>query len=685
MKSLYISLLIFLGYSLFAQDEPKTITSKIESVKLFFDGAQVNRNCSFQADAGTNKYIVKGLSAYINVNSIQAKCPNAVILGVEYRFNYLDAEKNSEEIRILLAKREETTNQMQVQGGLADVYKKEENMILQNQSIRGEQNGVQIAELKAASDFFRLRLTEIRQKQTEISNKIKALQKEYSNYDDQLGQVRSREETVSGEIIITIAGKTARQLELNLSYFTNNASWKATYDLRMNDVSQPLTLVRKADIQQNTGEKWDKVKFTLSTGTPSYNHTKPTLLPWYVSNQQPFKSLAIMQNPQMGGNGALKGKVKDAATGEAIPFANIIIENNGQQVGGSTSDFDGNFTIKPIIAGIYDLKVSFLGYQSVLTKGLVIKSDKITFYDIPMEATTVNLENFIVRDYKVPMISKDKTSTGGTVTSECIAKMPNRSVEGVAATVGGVFSRDSENDDFNSRVEKRKAELQFTSNNRLDMRKISGSDSELKKIDQSNFEYIIEEAQNLPSNGKNTSLIIEEKQMPAIYEYQCVPKLDKTAFLIARVSSWEDYQLISGDINLYFEGTFLGKSYLDVNTTSDTLNLSLGRDPNVVIERKKVKDRSSIQLLGNNRKIERSWEINIRNNKRNAVNLVIEDQYPLSNNSDVKVDLANSGNAKVDENKGLLTWKLRLEPAETKKLEFSYQIKAPSSYSLWIE
>ncbi len=143
-------------------------------------------------------------------------------------------------------------------------------------------------------------------------------------------------------------------------------------------------------------------------------------------------------------SGALKGKIVDKATKEPIPFANVIIESGGSQVGGSTSDFDGNFTIKPITPGKYDLKATFMGYKNLLIKGIVINSDKITFYDIALEATTVNLETFEVVDYKVPLISKDKTSTGGTVTSEEIAKMPNRSADAVATTVGGVFSADGE-------------------------------------------------------------------------------------------------------------------------------------------------------------------------------------------------------------------------------------------------
>ena len=127
------------------------------------------------------------------------------------------------------------------------------------------------------------------------------------------------------------------------------------------------------------------------------------------------------------GSGTLKGKVFDKKTKEPIPFANIIIELGGVQVGGATTDFDGNFLIKPIPPGKADLKATYVGYRPLLMKGIQILPDKIQFQDIDLEQTAVNLNEVQVVDYKVPLISKDQTTSGGTVTSDDIAKMANRS------------------------------------------------------------------------------------------------------------------------------------------------------------------------------------------------------------------------------------------------------------------
>ncbi len=158
-----------------------------------------------------------------------------------------------------------------------------------------------------------------------------------------------------------------------------------------------------------------------------------------------FFSLGILLSVNLmvfSQSGELKGKITDKESKEPIPFANIIVEQSGKQFGGGTTDFDGNYTIKPLAPGRYDVKATYVGYKPLLIKGVVINSNTITFNNISMEPTATTLETFEVVDYKVPLISKDQTSSGETVTSEEISKMPGRSAQAIAATVGGVQSTD---------------------------------------------------------------------------------------------------------------------------------------------------------------------------------------------------------------------------------------------------
>ena len=118
---------------------------------------------------------------------------------------------------------------------------------------------------------------------------------------------------------------------------------------------------------------------------------------------------------------------------------------------------------------------------------------------------------------------------------------------------------------------------------------------------------------------------------------------------------------------------------------TDTLDISLGRDKSILIERKKVKDFTTSQLLGSNRTVQRAWEINLRNNKKQPLTLVVFDQYPVSKEKEIVVDLAEDGGARVDKETGMLRWEVTLNPGELKKLKFRYSVKYPKERILTVE
>lgn len=142
--------------------------------------------------------------------------------------------------------------------------------------------------------------------------------------------------------------------------------------------------------------------------------------------------------------GTLSGKITDATTGEPIPFANVSIEENGNVITGGMTDFDGNFSIKPIPAGKFTVSASYVGYATLQYTNVQIIAGKITFQNFNLSPSAEILGEVEIKEYKVPLISKDQTSSGGTVTSEDIAKMPGRSAAAVATTVGGVYTEDGE-------------------------------------------------------------------------------------------------------------------------------------------------------------------------------------------------------------------------------------------------
>ncbi len=187
---------------------------------------------------------------------------------------------------------------------------------------------------------------------------------------------------------------------------------------------------------------------------------------------------------------------------------------------------------------------------------------------------------------------------------------------------------------------------------------------------------------DVPTNGKAQTAILKEQEIAANYKFYAVPKLDKDVFLLAEIADWEKLNLLPGEANIIFEGTYIGKSLIDPSSTQDTLNLTLGRDKRVVVKKEKLADYSSVKFLGSNKKQTFTYELTVKNNKKDAIDIIVKDQYPISQDKDVVVELLE-GSAVVDNNEtGVLTWKLKLAPGEVKKLNVSYSVKYPKDKKL---
>ncbi|WP_045112947.1 DUF4139 domain-containing protein [Microscilla marina] len=207
----------------------------------------------------------------------------------------------------------------------------------------------------------------------------------------------------------------------------------------------------------------------------------------------------------------------------------------------------------------------------------------------------------------------------------------------------------------------------------------SSTVADFTKVVESTFatKFDISIPYSIPSNGKPQLVDVKSHTLKTIYNRSAVPKLDKDAFLMARLVDWEKFNLLSGKANIYFEGTFVGETYLNTNNTKDTLAISLGRDKRIIIDRKQIKDFSSKRFLGSKIKQTYGYEIAIRNTKNEAVELVIEEQIPVSKNNKVTVELLEAKGTKVDPTTGKVTWKLTLQPKQAAKVLLKYSIKYP--------
>lgn len=194
--------------------------------------------------------------------------------------------------------------------------------------------------------------------------------------------------------------------------------------------------------------------------------------------------------------------------------------------------------------------------------------------------------------------------------------------------------------------------------------------------------YQISRGQNISSTGDAQLVEISAIDMPATFRYETMPKKDPSVYLVAKVAQWESYNLLSGMANIFFEGTYVGQVNIDAKAVKDTLDVSLGRDELVFVERQEVKNVTSKKVIGSSKREDKTFEITVKNNKKSAVDVVVYDQVPVSRQSNIEVTVNDTDKAQYNAETGKLEWTISLKAGESKKIRFSYAIKYPSDKSI---
>ncbi|MGX5818923.1 DUF4139 domain-containing protein [Chitinophaga lutea] len=194
---------------------------------------------------------------------------------------------------------------------------------------------------------------------------------------------------------------------------------------------------------------------------------------------------------------------------------------------------------------------------------------------------------------------------------------------------------------------------------------------------QLNATFDISIPYDIASDNKRHSVTLTGYELPAQYKYYAVPRLDPDAYLLAEVTDYEKLGLLPGEANIIFENMYAGKTYIQPAATTDTLNLTVGRDKRVVVKRERVAEQSGTRSLGSQKKQTFTYELKVRNGKKEAIQLLLKDQFPVSTDRSIEVELLESASAAVNNETGVLTWKLDLKPGETKNIRISYSVKYP--------
>ncbi|MFM7195261.1 MAG: DUF4139 domain-containing protein [Bacteroidota bacterium] len=508
-----------------AQQE-KSVASEIRNVTVFLNNAQVTRTSQASIETGKTDLVFRGLAAALDPQSIQVSGKgNFIILGTTHRQNFLSEFNRPKALQVLVDSLALCQKKVQLESAQKSVLDREEQLLLANQKISGNNLNLSVTELKSMADFFRTRLTELSTSRMRHDDQIRIWNDRINRLSRQIAEQNELLGRNTGEIVVSVQAEKTTTANLEVSYIVSGAGWTPVYDLRASGLKDPVTLNYKASIQQATGEDWKNVRLKLSTANPNLGGLKPELYPWYLDFLQPMPA-PFSGRPRaemMKAARANEAVAYDMAVADAQPLAELV-------------------TVDP----------------------------------------------------------------------------------------GAV-----------------------------------------------NVEFIIGIPQTIPSASKPVLADIRSTSVPSHFEYAVTPKLDKDAFLLARITGWEELNLLPGEASIFFEGTYVGKTMIDPKSLRDTLTVSMGRDSRIVVTREKLKDMSSRKLIGSSQRESQAWEIGIRNTKAEPIRIVVEDQFPVSQNSQIELVTTDAGGGKVDGPTGKITWTQDIAGGATKKLVFRYELKYP--------
>lgn len=199
---------------------------------------------------------------------------------------------------------------------------------------------------------------------------------------------------------------------------------------------------------------------------------------------------------------------------------------------------------------------------------------------------------------------------------------------------------------------------------------------------QMNILYELNYNQTIVSQEKEQYVILDKKNVEANYKYHTVPKLNNQVFLMAFVKNWQNLNLISGEANIYFEDNYIGKTNITSNYVKDEFPISLGVDERIVVKRIKLEDKTAQKSFNSNKFETEAYEISIRNNTKENIELEVLDQIPLSENQKITVKTLNIGDGDFDIKTGSILWNRKINSGASEKINFSYEVKYPKEMQI---
>lgn len=622
-KKILLAMLTILHFAMSAQKS--MVSSNVKEATVYLNGAFVVREARTSLFQGSNTLVFSKIPASIEPSSIQISVDkNIEIISVRTR----EKIKSNPDDSILLLKLTDSLNSLRKSRVINDtklkVLKEEEDIIRKNQPSFSSEYAIKTTELQSVVLFNRTRLSELFFAMVELnydSGRLDSLEKLLKL---RIARIRNTKPEKWYDIETEVTSTGRYEATFRISYFTMFASWVPSYDLRVQDVSSPVRLQMKASLTQFTGETWENVRLTVSNGSPENSEVGPGIAPWFLRY---FQRTDIVHNANTTHSEQIRnvsGVVRDNA-GEPLIGANVFIKEYSSV--GVVTDIEGRYYI-PVPQGSKTITVSYVGYVS---KESSIKSDHVDFI---LDESNL-LEEVVITGSRV---SKENSN--------------------VSYAINGINTKELVVRDF--AAPPAKVSYQPTT-----------------------FSFTIDKPCTVNSSSVGSDIMVNMQEIPSVYHYWTIPKMEKSVFLTARLADWQKFDLLSGQINLYLEGKYVGKSFLDVRVAADTLDISLGRDKNIIVERTMTRDFRKKNFMSNKTTIEKKFAFEVRNNKGQPVRVTVQDHFPISTDKSIDVYDTEAPKGKINTENKIVTWLCDLQPRSSVSFDLSYSVKF--SADKWVD
>jgi hypothetical protein len=636
MRAKIMMLVVALMMVAAANGESKKVTATLKHVTVFTNGAQVERTHSANILAGEQVITFTGLSPYTDVKSMQIKARGKLtVLGVNYRTIHPDSLQRIKQLREAEKQVKLTDEKERELKAQLEVVNAQLELVKINCSTGSRTAVTPLANIKELNNYYAQETLELKKKAIAIDQELAKLAEIHEKQEKTVDSIAHLKLKSIIEAELKLQVPQAGKVEFDLTYYVKNAGWYPTYDLRSDGLGQPLQLSYKAHIFQKTQEEWNNIPVTLSSANPSLSNIAPELRTYWLN----YGKQAPRYDNELGTDGSVSGVVLDEQ-GEPLIGCSVTVVGTSL---GTVTDFNGHYSIA-LPRGKNQIKFAYVGYLSQTC------SVNSSILNVRMKEDESSLQEIVVVGYGISKKGKGKSSRK----QENVSKALEGSIPGLAV------SKDTEM-----------------------------SESDLIAVNeqkaQFGYEFDIKQPLTLSSDGKTTTTEIARYQLPATYQYLGIPRADKDAFLVADATDWQQYSLLEGEANVYFENSFIGKTILDPTVANDTLHFSLGRDNGIRIQRTKVSARSTRRLLASSQEQNMTWRITVKNTRQEAVSLILQDQIPVSENSNITVTTEELSGGQLDKSTGIVVWQLQLQPNEQREFIVQYRVKYPKSRNLIVE